>query len=181
MLTDVQRDYLAQSVRPMQIIVGALAAGVATFLVIVLVIVNNDAPSDLLLTYTAVGCAVVAFAGWLIVPSIVANQARQSISEGRAPQSAAQASIPAEVGAVGQLASVFQTRLIIANALLEGAAFFTLAVYTIERHYLALVIAAALLLVIVSQIPTRNRLESWVSDELENIEQMRTQSPGFPP
>ena len=76
----------------MQIIVGALAAGAATFLVIVVVIADNDAPSEPFLTYLALGFAAVAFAGWLIVPSLVASQARQSIAEGRTPKSRARLS-----------------------------------------------------------------------------------------
>jgi hypothetical protein len=57
---------------------------------------------------------------------------------------------------------------------LEGAAFFNLIVYMSEGQYLCLGLAAVLLLVILSKIPTRSRLEDWVSHELETIEQTRT-------
>lgn len=180
MITEVQRNHLAKAVRPMQIIVGALAASVAMFLVIVLVIADKKALPQPFLTYVALGFAVVAFAGWLIVPGRVVDQARKAIAEGRAPSSSAQTAVALEVGVVGQLASVFQTRLIIACALLEGAAFFNLVVYMIEAQYLSLVIAIVLLLIIVSQIPTRNRLEDWITHELETIEQMRARFPKFP-
>ncbi len=175
MLTEVQRDYIAQAVRTMQIIVSALAAGVLMFLVMTLIIPAKDAPAEPFLAYMAVGFAVMAFAGWLIVPGIIANQARRSLAEGRVPQPTAQSEIPPEVGVVGHLVSVFQTRLIVGSALLEGAAFFGLIAFMIERQFLALSIAASLLLIIVSQIPTRNRVENWVTREIENIEQMRPQ------
>ncbi len=174
MLSKAQQDYLAKSVMPMQIIVGALAAGVLTFFVIVLIVSREGVPSEPFLTYIALVFTALAFAGWILVPHLVASQARQSIATGRTPYSAAQTVVPSEVGAVGQLAAVFQTRLIIANALLEGAALFSLIAYMLEGQYLCLGIAAVLVLVILSQIPTRNRLEDWVSHELETIEQMRT-------
>ncbi len=74
MLSKAQQDYLAKSVMPMQIIVGALAAGVLTFFVIVLIVSREGVPSEPFLTYIALGFAVLAFVGWVVVPHLVASQ-----------------------------------------------------------------------------------------------------------
>ena len=172
MLTDAQQEHLAQAVRPMQIIVGALAAGVLSFLVIVLII-SRGAQADPFLTYIALGFAVLAFAGWVVVPQLVTSQARRSLAKGDTASFAAHAALPAELREVGQLAAAFQTRLIVANALVEGAAFFSLVAYMLEGQRLCLGVAIVFVLLIISQIPTRNRLQEWVSRELETIELKR--------
>lgn len=173
MLTESQRSYLARAVRPMQVIVGALATGVTAFLAVVLVVANNGPPGEPFVTYVALAFAVVAFVGWLVVPNVVTSQARRAIAEGRMPWFAVRTAVPPNVGVVGQLAALFQTRLIIGSAILEGAAFLNLVAAMIEGHTLGLVVAVGLVLLLVSQFPTRERLEVWVSHELESIEQMR--------
>ncbi len=162
MLTDIQRDYLAKAVRTMQIIVAALAMGVIMFMAVVLTMLDKIAARDPFITYIALGFAVLMFAGWIIVPGIVATQARRAM-----------AGLPRDADIVGQLAGVFQTRLIIASAMLEGAAFFNLIASMLEGQYVGLVTAVVLLLIIISQFPTRHRLEVWITHELENIDHMR--------
>jgi hypothetical protein len=117
--------------------------------------------------------SAMALGGWIVMPHLLANQARRFIAAGRVPDGAGPAAGPSAVNDVGQLAAAFQTRLIVANALLEGAAFFCLIAYMVEVQPLCLGTPIVLVLVMVSQIPTQNRLETWVSQELETIEQLR--------
>jgi hypothetical protein len=171
MLTDTQREYLANAIRPMQIIVTAMGSGAIMFLVVAIV-VAKPAAAQPLIAYMAVAFAVAAFAAWLVVPGVIANKACQAIAAGHTPSAAVQANVSHDADVVTQLAGVFQTRLIIASALLEGAAFFNLVAYLLEGQYLSLGIASVLILLILSQFPTRGRLSVWVSHQMENIEQL---------
>jgi hypothetical protein len=79
----------------------------------------------------------------------------------------------AELGDVLPLSGVYQTRLIIGCAMIEGAAFFCLIAYLLERRPLSLIVAGVLLLLLISQIPTVSKVESWVESELSTINQLR--------
>ena len=74
---------------------------------------------------------------------------------------------------VQRLAATYQTRLIIACAMLESAALLNLIAYMIEGSYFTLVAASVLLVIILNHFPTLGRLEDWVARELENMQQMR--------
>ena len=171
MLSDEQKSYLATAVKPMQIVLVALALGVIVFLVAVVVLTDKPA-EDPFLTYVGLAFGVIAFLAWLIVPNALASNARRTIAAGQNP-SWAQGVSQQAAGDVGQLAGVYQIRLIVASALLEGAAFFNLVAYLIEAHQLSLVAAVVLVVIMLCQFPTYNRLADWVSHELENVDQLR--------
>jgi hypothetical protein len=100
---------------------------------------------------------------------------RQLVVEGRASEMGLVKSLPnaGELGDVAPLAAIYQTRTIVAAAMLEGAAFFAVTAFMIGRQSLALYVAMALVVLILSQFPTAPRLESWLETELTNIHQMR--------
>jgi hypothetical protein len=166
----------------LQTIVGALAAGVAAFFVVVVLVAGRDQrivpPGQPLIANIAVGVTIAIFAAWAFVPNIIAGKMRQSIVEDKKPHPAARLSGGAGLGDIGPLSAAYQTRLIIGAALLEGAAFFNLVAYLLERQSLSLIAAGVLLLVILSQIPTVSRLEEWTERELATIEQMRQMGRG---
>jgi hypothetical protein len=183
MLTDPQREHIRLAARTMQIIVGALATGVAFFAGIVLSFAgaagDEQAPSDeRLLTYMAVGAALIVVIAWAVVPALIAGQMRQKIADGNAAQLTLNLRNAAEIGDVGPLTVAYQVRLIVAAALLEGVAFFNLIAYMIERQSLSLIVAGLLLLMILSHIPTVGRLQEWVERELNTIDQLRQMRPG---
>ena len=171
MLTDAQRQHLGTVVRTMQIIVGALAWGVLMFMGAVLFISLDPAgggqPGVPLLTYLAVGTAAVAIAAAMIVPGMIADRQARSIAARPIPPAAD------ELGDVLPLSAVYQTRLIMRAAILEGAAFFNLVAYMLERRPLCLGAAVVLLLLISAQFPTRSRVEEWFDSELTTVAQMR--------
>jgi hypothetical protein len=179
MLSDHQREFVRTVVRTLQIIVGALAFGVVMFMAVVLYMETHNppaaAPTEHIFSYTALGMAVAVAIAWLIVPGIVAGRMRQSVIDGRSSQWGLVKNMPnaAELGDVDPLAGIYQTRTIIGVAMLEGVAFYSVAAYMLGHDRLALYVAIALLVLILSQFPTVSRLESWLESELTNIEQMR--------
>ncbi len=169
MLNEDERQSIARSVLAMQIIAAALAAGVLAFLVIAIVLVGQDRAEQPFLSYLALGFAVLSIGAWMVVPNLMARQIRQSLAERELDDSDT-----ARLQAVAQLVAAYQTRLIVGCAILEGAAFFSLVVYLLEAHPASLVVAAVLLLLIISQIPTLGRVEGWVSGTWESVRQMQS-------
>jgi len=169
MLNDDERELLKPLVRTMQIIVGALAIGIVNFLVVALWIVlssNDPAADPPLLTYVAMGTAVLAFAASALVATFIAGPLKQQVANAQAFDSGG-------VRDFRTYAGVYQTLLIIRCAILEGAAFFCLVSFMVEHQNAGLVVATILLLAILVQFPTMPRLESWIETELLAAEQMR--------
>jgi len=178
MLTDEERADLARAVQTMQIIVGALAAGVVSFLVVVLVLAQQQPgppPNEPRITYIAVVVAFVAFIVALIFPGIILRSQRQAILAGNpAPQAGSPGAPPLGTARdLGPLVAGYQTSLIIRSALLEGAAFFCLVAYMLERQTLSLVVAGVMLLFLLSKFPSRSKLEGAIENEWTTIEQFR--------
>lgn len=167
MLSDAQREQLSPFVKTMQIIVGALVLGVLNFMGVVVFFIRPPAkgppPDQLLLTYLSIGFAVAAVLLSIIVPSVLAGAMRKS-----AFTSASQPdrSHSKEDANFGPLVQRYQTLLIIRCAILEGAIFFCLVAHIIERHKITLAAAGVLLFIMVTQFPTRSRVEDWAENEL---------------
>jgi hypothetical protein len=100
---------------------------------------------------------------------------KKAIIDGRSSDWGIVKSMPnaGELGVVVPLAVIYQTRTIIAAALLEGAAFFATVAYLIEHKPITLYVAIALAFLILAHIPTLSRFESWLDSESTSIEQMR--------
>ena len=155
---------LNQGVRTMQIITGALLAGVIMFGVVsTMAVLNRAAPNPAqppqapIITYLAVGMTLMELGLRAVIPDLVARQniARMQDSLDDSDQSRL------------RLASVYQTRMIIGMALCEGAAFFALIAWMLEGNVLAIGTAGFLVLVMLTAFPTRDRVESWIRDQIE--------------
>lgn len=170
MLTDQQRDYLGQCTLRMQIIAGALASSVVVFAVVALVMRQGEPAESAVISYVAIPFTIACLVGSPIVASRVARMARQSLVQGTLKPLP---DVPAGSGDVGLLAGVYQTRLIVAASMIEGAAFLNLVAYLLEGHVWTLAAAAVLLFILLMQFPTTGRVENWVSDELESVQQLR--------
>ncbi len=181
MLTDLHREYLKTIARTTQIIVLGLTAGVVTFGVIAVVVGDrapqNAQPAPAFIAYLAIAVACVALVASLVVPALVATNARRRIVAGLPAMPNPRVSLPPELGDVGPLGAVYQTRLIIGAAILEGAAFFNLVVYIVGGYVPNLVAAAVMLAAILSLFPTRSRVEDWIENQLRVIEQLRQMQP----
>lgn len=180
MFTEEERAFLTRATRTLQIIVGALAAGVLSFLVVVLVVNSTRAvrpPETPILTYMAIAAAPAAILAATLVPGFVLRGQRQSILDGSTP------SPPASSGASIQPDSAtasfqtyfggYQTALIIRSAILEGAAFFALVACLQEGLWWSLVVAMVLLLFILAGFPTGSRVAEAVEREQRAVEELR--------
>ena len=145
-----------QRLRAMQIIAGALPAGVIMFLGIVLFLVfgQANAPPQMqnlpIVSILAAGFLVIAGSMSFIVPQIITQTALQQL----AAQSAADD--------VGRLLALRQTTLMIGLALLEGAAFFGLVAFLTERQPLALIVPGIALFGMLMRFPTENSVRNWM-------------------
>lgn len=173
--------------RTSQIIVAALAGGLAVFLAVVLLFIEPSGPPAgpgrgnplglPFLTLVALGFAIFGVILSLVAPGLVVNNGLRQIAE-RGPGEAAPTdpwkegpSLPAND--VGALLPLFQTQLIIASALVEGAAFFALIAFMVERHPLAMGIAVLLIAVLLSRFPIVDRVQGWLDDQSARLARIR--------
>mgnify|MGYP001260938337 FL=1 len=173
MLTDEDRAYLARAAQTMQMIVGALAGGVLSFLGVVLVLGQQQPgppPDQPMLTYMSIVATFVAIVMAMIIPGVVIRNQRQAILAGKPKP-------PEAARELGPLVAGYQTAIIIRRALVEGAAFFCLVAYMLERQSLSLVGAGVLLVFLLGGFPTRSKLEDAIENERTTIEQLRQMGP----
>ena len=153
------------TVRTSQIIAGALMAGVIMFGAVVVAMTWNKPPGDPVIPIIAVGLAIFAIVARYAVAAAMVSGSRTEIAKevrsGRLQESTAVA---------GRLYGAYQTRLIVALALLEGAAFFNLIAYMLAARWWNLAAAGVLLLMMAAAFPTRTKLEQWVHDQLQLME-----------
>jgi hypothetical protein len=67
----------------------------------------------------------------------------------------------------------YQTHMIVRLALLESAGFFALVAYLSEGHWLALAVAICALALLLSQFPTRGRVENWSEYARSRMQEIR--------
>lgn len=179
-------DAVQAAVRTMQIIVAALTLGVVVFSVLVLALLRDDKPLDPntprllglpMLTAMAVLFGVVSLIASYIVPKIIADGSIRQLAKGpplddtKRLDSGGRQIYPASD--VGRLLPVFQTQVITASALNEGAAFFAVLAYLTEGQPIAIGVAAVLIAVLVSRLPTVDRVKGWLEAQLERLALMR--------
>jgi hypothetical protein len=203
MATFNDQDYIGKFTRTSQIIVGALIAGVLIFLAIAWFVdvgliapapagpgaVQGAAPGNApgagaagdgalvgtLITYMAVGWAVVAIPLSFGVPALIAKQQRKQIASGSWAPGVQQAGPGAQLRPEswntdsGKLAAVYQQQLIIAAALVEGAAFFTGIAYMLGRNPIALGVTLLLVAILLLRFPTIQRVERWIERQQEKL------------
>ncbi len=176
------REQLPLQVRVLQIIIGALSLGCIFFAVIVIVAAKTsfkNAGNQLDVTYIALAMAGLIFVLCIFLPHIIVSQGRKNILRTIFP--AARTVSDSDAGEkredenrVAQpLTQLLQTKTIVAGALLEGAIFFLLIAYMIERSNLSLLAAAALLILLIAQMPTMRRVTNWIENQLRLIAEER--------
>ena len=171
-----QRDHIHRTTTTLQIIIGALAMGVLTFAVIAIVVAAGKAADDEsgVIGPMALGVAVVSLVAATLVPRILQGNMRRAVAEGRPLASDPRRPIDPALGDVGKLAAVYQTLLIVGAAILEGAAFMNVMAYMLEYNFINLACAAMLLVSLFFKFPTRNGVENWITDELKQVEELRS-------
>jgi hypothetical protein len=147
----------------MQIIAGALMVGVLSFGAYAVAAAFGKPPGEPLLAYIAVGFSAAAFIARMIVPPRVESELRKQAAESTKE-------IQDRDDRVLRLAGVFQTRMILEYALLEGPCFFCLVAYIISTEWWLLAIVGVLLAIMAVGFPTRSKLENWADDQLQLLE-----------
>jgi hypothetical protein len=161
---------LAPRVRVMQIIGFALVMGVVVFMGIALFLRStgnlNPPPEVPLVTYLGLALGSMQLVLFFVLPAIFvkSGRTRMSVTEDTLGN-------PASADSAEQLCGLYQTSLIIGDALLEGAAFYFLVAYLVEGQLLALIVAGFFLVILILQFPTRSRVERWIERQQELISQ----------
>jgi hypothetical protein len=176
------KEEVGRRVKYVQIIVASLLAGCLTFMGIAIVLVQRKVAGEFqdlpdVIIWLPVGFAVVACFVQFIVTKQTTAHARQAIAEGtwRYPGGGdtSMADYFAQTGDAGRLFVVFQMRTIVAAAILEGAAFFSLVIFLVGGNGIPLVTAMFLVGRLLLLLPTRRRVFHWIEDQLLHVERQR--------
>jgi hypothetical protein len=174
-LNDDQAQFLRAILRVLQVISAAMMSAVVTFLIVVVLILQEAAPAGPLVhTYPAVGLGIIALVAAFLVPHFVGGGIKKALVEGKRVVLPPQFRAGPEVGIVGNLLGLFQSRHIVGYAILEGAAFYGLIAYLLERQQASLIVVGLLLAAMLMRVPTRARLENWLEAELKSIAELRS-------
>ncbi len=136
-----------QFVRVMQIITGALVAGVGAYFAYAVISAEEFSDSPGLMTSIAIGLAVLAIAAKLIVPGMIGSG-----KDAKSPT---------------DLIGIYQTRLIVGLALLEGSAFLNITMFTLEQHWWLLAATGVQIILMLASWPTRSKVEFWIRTQQE--------------
>jgi hypothetical protein len=168
-----------------QIIVAALLAGLLCFLVITTFIDLGPKPAAApgaaapeppmpIFTYLAVASGAMLLPMSFVVPVLVSKQQRQAMLSGKTTDGAIPATptdnrSDAANAAIGGLPTAFLIQLIIGSAISEGAAFFALVAYLLEKNPLSLTMALMLIASIIARFPTSGRVGRWIEQQEEKL------------
>jgi hypothetical protein len=178
-MSDADENLLRSRLRIMQLIAGSLLAGVLALLAVVLYVVlvrnegkgANPPPDRPPVSLVAVLAVAVTAPLALVLPGIRTRAAVREIAAGtwRAPAD----SLRTFAGDADKLLHVRQTTMIIALALLEGAAFLGCIAYLNEAQPFALAAVAVPLLLMLATFPTEGRMRDWLQLQTGRIAEAR--------
>jgi hypothetical protein len=158
--------------RTARVVHFALCLGVVVLTVILVVVRHTQAvqANVPVLLYVAIAFAVIEIAAAWIVPVLSDKEVRKRMIRGEEK--------PQNPDPLVNWAMLYQTRMIIRCALLNGAAFLQPIAYLLTGHPVPLVLAGTLFLLLVLQYPTRDRVTAWIDRQRDLIEQERQAAMG---
>jgi hypothetical protein len=173
------REQLPLKIRTMQIIVAAMAFGSVSFMTVAVFASQNPAQAagDPIVEYIALLLCGTMICVRVVIPFVMVPQGRKKIrrSLGRsAGQEGGRSVVDAresENQQAGMLIALFQTKIIVCCALLEGPTFFLLIAYVMQRSTLCLAAAVAMVVLLVAHMPTTNRAAFWVENQLRLVDE----------
>ena len=140
-----------------QIIAGALMLGVTVFGIIAARIGRKAPATTPIVAYLAVAFAAQIIALRFFIPGLVVKSRLKTLQD-------------ETTGSVTEeLPGLFQTRMILGMALLDGAALFNLIAYVINGQWFSLATAGFLLLLMGMMFPTVREFENWAEDIERNM------------
>jgi hypothetical protein len=165
----------AMPLRTMQIIQFALIAGVTAFAGYVLLVHKRpQGAPDMNTVWILAGLGGFVILQRLFVPSLIARNALRQIAAGTWNFGASRApGPPVPPTDEAKLVTVYQTKMIIGSALLEGGAFANLLGAMLSGHMVSWILSAVLWLGMIIDFPTRGRVERWVESKLAWIRDER--------
>ncbi len=172
----IDTEQRAGLVRTLQIIVGALAAGVFFFLLIVVVILRSPLrPFDpqAIVSLTMAAFALTCIPGRLFVPGLIVNAGCQKIALGIWKPLSRQPNQPLPDTDEGKLMQLLTTKTIIGAAIVEGGAFGNLVAYMLEGQSYSIVLAVLGIVAILAAFPTRHGIDDWLQRQLRRVKEMR--------
>jgi hypothetical protein len=107
---------------------------------------------------------------WPVVTRMIVKESRKKIMAEARPGDSAEVKSMSDTA---KLLAVYQTQMIVGAAILEGATFGLIIAFIVDGTYWTLVGALVLSGVNAFQFPTRTRVERWLSEQRELIEQER--------
>ena len=180
MSTSDWRQQLHPRVRVLQIIVSALFLGCFSFLIVAVLVANlNNAVNQIMLTYVGLVMAGMILGVWIILPGIIVSQGRKKIRSDlnlqaeQGSDNSTESKVAKENREVQALMELFQTKTIVAAAMLEGAVFFLLIVYIIEPSMFSLLPAITLMILLIAKLPTTGRVTNWIEDQMRLVDEER--------
>lgn len=160
---------IADSIRVMRVITGALVAGVVSFLAVAVLINWDHQPREgednsVLLAIFLVLAALITLAGLLIPRKLLSKQRKElAQSLGEVTRSG---NIP-----VDKLMIMLQGTSIFRLALLEGACFVLLICFVITGKFWLLPVVGAIIGLMVREWPTVAGVTGWIEEQRERFRQ----------
>ena len=160
--TPTNNQSAAQIIRISQFVCAAMVTGVLVFMIVALLIGHGANPVaagkssiiPLFAVLVAVNNVVMLYLiSGFVVKSMTKTMNAEQFTE-RSPK----------------LAGIFQVRMIIRVALLEGAAFFNLIEYLIDRQWWSVAVAGVLIAIMLMNFPTMNQFDGWADELRRSIE-----------
>ena len=147
--------------RVMQIIAAALIVGVLFFAGIAVVQTMSRPSGEPFLAYLAAGFAVMQVVLWGILPTVISSGACRQLRRTAGLE---------EAGQTNALVGIYQTKMIVAMALLEAAAFFNLIAYMNCVYWWSLAVAGGLTILMATGFPTQFRVDSWIETQQQSFD-----------
>ncbi len=101
-----------------------------------------------LLSYVAAGATFVAFVMHFVIPGIVGQQGLKTVD-----------------GDLKRQVGVYQTKTLVALAILEGAAFLNIVAFMQEHQLWSLALVAGLVFWMLARFPNRGMIENWIEPQ----------------
>jgi hypothetical protein len=161
----IPRDF-DKSLRGMKIVVAALVMGVLMFGCVTLLSSGEANPGrQSILAFLGLIFAAAAFIAREIASNVFVASQRKKIVGGTWGVDSQYAHLL--TSSPTALVLVYQSRLIIRAAILEGACFFNLVAFMIDHQWWSFAIAAVFAAINLSTIPSRNGLLNWIDQQIE--------------
>lgn len=148
------------AIRTSIVVAAGMIAGELVFAVVAISQGWGEPPGDITIAAIMAGIVLLELPLVYIAPAIVVRN-----SLGRA-----QAHVEFKGNEREFAATVYQTQMIIKLALIEGACFANLMGFMIAHYQWSLGIAAGLVMSQLMMFPTKNRIETWIDDQLRRLD-----------